>query len=213
MPVSTRADLDARLHLLPGRGVLRRQGQRDAALVAVDRDDQHDDLGAAGRGLSQGALAAAGNLRDVQQPVDARQELHEHAELGRAHGAPAHDLPLAQPPATAIHGSPSRAFRLSEIRPFSWSILRTLTVTASPTRRRSAGRLTRECDSSDRGTSPCTPPRSTKAPKSASEATVPGSTAPGTIFLRVSSAISAALLLEQLAAGEDEVPAALAETS
>ncbi len=47
-------------------------------------------------------------------------------------------------PATPAHGSPSRAFKLSEIRPFSWSIRSTLTDTASPTRRRSAGRLARE---------------------------------------------------------------------
>src|SRR3989440_6704668 len=69
---------------------------------------------------------------------------------------------------------------------------RTLTVTGSPTRSRSPARSTRACESSDIGTSPCTPPRSTNAPKSASETTVPGNTASGRIFLRVSTAARSA---------------------
>ena len=95
-------------------------------------------------------------------------------------------------PPTPSHGSPSSAFRLSETRPLSSSTLRTFTVTASPTCKRSPGRATRTWEISEIGTRPWMPPRSTKAPKSASEATVPGSTAPGTIFCRVTSAASAA---------------------
>ena len=82
--------------------------------------------------------------------------------------------------------------RLSVILPLASSMRMTLTVTASPRRSLSAARAVRACESSDIGTSPCTPPRSTKAPKSASETTVPGSTASTAIFLRVSSAALAA---------------------
>src|SRR5882672_4638914 len=91
-----RAHLDARLHLLPELDALGRQGERDPALLAVDADDQHGDLCAVGRGFPQCALTAPRNLRDVQEAVDARQELDEDAELGRANRAPAHDVPLAQ---------------------------------------------------------------------------------------------------------------------
>src|SRR5215470_6514142 len=96
-PGEERAHLDARLHLLPERGALGRQRQRDAALVSIDVDDEHADLRAGRRRFPQGPLTAARNLRDVQEAVDTRQELDEYPELGRAHGAPAHDLALAQP--------------------------------------------------------------------------------------------------------------------
>src|SRR5262249_10503812 len=89
--------LHARFHLLADRGALGRQRQRDAALVAIDADDEHADLAAGGRRFPQGPLTAARNLRDVQKAVDTRHELDEHPELGRAHGAPAHDLALTQP--------------------------------------------------------------------------------------------------------------------
>ena len=87
---------------------------------------------------------------------------------------------------------PSSALRLSVILPFASSRRMTFTVTASPSFSRSPARATRACESSDIGTNPWMPPRSTKAPKSASDTTVPGSTASTAIFLRVSSAAFAA---------------------
>jgi hypothetical protein len=64
---------------------------------SVDVDDEHVDLGGGGRGFAQRALTAPRYLGDVQQAVHAGHELDEHPELGRANGAPAHDLSLAQP--------------------------------------------------------------------------------------------------------------------
>src|SRR5262249_43621226 len=93
-----RSHLYARLHMLPRFRALRRQRERDASLVAVHADDQDSDLGARSSGLAQGSLPAPGNLRHVQKTVHAGQELDEDSELGRAHRAPAHHLPLAQPP-------------------------------------------------------------------------------------------------------------------
>src|SRR5262245_1326701 len=90
-----RSYLDARLHLLPRFPALRRQREGDASLVSVAADDQDSDLGARGSGLAQSSLPAPGNLRGVHKPVHARQELDEDSELGRAHRAPAHHLPLA----------------------------------------------------------------------------------------------------------------------
>src|SRR5437867_1948010 len=95
-PGEHRAHLDERLHLLTELGALGRQGQRDAALLSIDADDQNRDLRAVGRGLPQRPLTASRNLCDVQEAVDTRQELDEDAEVGRADRAPAHDLPLAQ---------------------------------------------------------------------------------------------------------------------
>src|SRR5262249_24288851 len=98
-PGEDRAHLNARLHLLPELGALGRPCQRDATLRATDPDQQHDHpgAGAGGRGCPQRPRTAPRNRGDVQKAIDARQELDEAAELGRAPGAPAFHLPLAQP--------------------------------------------------------------------------------------------------------------------
>src|SRR2546429_8836093 len=83
-PREHRAHLDARLHLLPELSALGRQGERDAALLPVDADDQHADFRSAGRALPQCALTPPRNLCDVHEAVDTGQELDEDAELGRA---------------------------------------------------------------------------------------------------------------------------------
>src|SRR6059036_1745440 len=64
------------------------QGQADAPLVGVHTNDQQCQLVADADQLVGPADRAAGHLWDVEQPVHARLQLNERAEVGEADDLP-----------------------------------------------------------------------------------------------------------------------------
>ena len=200
---------DLRLDARPGGGALRRQREADAPPAEVDPRHEHHEVGAGlGRPLHL-AVAAAGDLGEVQEAVDAGPQLDEDAEVGHAHHSSPHDLAIAQGPGTAAHGSPSSAFRLRVIRPRAVSTASTFTVTDSPTRRRSAGLSTRECEISETGTRPCRPAEVHEGAEVGQGGHGPRKHRARDELLARLLGCPRSLLLEQRPAAEDDVPAVL----
>src|SRR3990167_8127417 len=158
------------------------QAETDPPLRRVHPDDHerqliphvHDILGAAHRPV--------GHLRDVQQPVDPRLQLHESPEAGEAHDLPRHPRhPAGQRSATTSPGSGWICFTPSEMRLASRSTLRISVWICCPFFRRSEGwPMLRVHDMSEMCRSPSTPgSSSTKAPKSVRFRTCPWTRMPG----------------------------------
>ena len=93
--------------------------------------------------------------------------------------------------AASTHGSGCKLLRLRLTRCFSSSIPMTWILIFSPTERISAGWSTHRQEICDNGSSPSTPPISTKAPKFASLTISPSTTLPSPIFWKRSFLCSA----------------------
>src|SRR5947207_4546515 len=61
------------------------QTEADAALVGIDADHEQAELVADGHEVFGPVDGPVRHLRDVEQPVHPRLELHERAEVGEAH--------------------------------------------------------------------------------------------------------------------------------
>jgi len=209
VPVST-APTRARLHLLPELGTLRRQGERDAALLGVDVDDQHGDLGTRGGGpLASRPVRLRGISLTCRSPSTPGRSSTKIPNSVERTARPRTTCRSRRRPATEPQGSPSRAFRLSEIRPFSWSTRKHLTVTRRPPHE-SAGRLRPRMRQLDRGTSLA------RAQVDERSEVRQGGDGPGQhrargdFLPRLLGRLGGALL-EQATAGEDQVAPAVAE--